>query len=253
MPFQVRAKLVRFLGDTEKYPCHMNYEIGDEIIFDGEKFSGRICPHIMAVLGAKMQAVFSAGPRYVDPGYYNLFWYAPISVKDLERKKYDGNGFAPVLEMPDEPPHTLAELVPPKAFEWPPQEERCVLTETTFICPDARTSGVFLVEADGLAEFGESAPYFRRQMTILDRLLKTPGTEIGGIGGLFTEDECLKIYPPLVGRMIPCIMEELELVGYVRMEDGKAYTTEQGAARLKRFYGDITQEERDALGIGERS
>ena len=40
--FKVKATVVGFLGDTKRYPCHFNHKIGDEVIWDGEKFIGRL-------------------------------------------------------------------------------------------------------------------------------------------------------------------------------------------------------------------
>ena len=39
--FKVKAIVIDFLGDKEKYPCHHRYNLGDEFLFDGEKFTGR--------------------------------------------------------------------------------------------------------------------------------------------------------------------------------------------------------------------
>ena len=70
MPFKVRAKLVAFLGDEEKYPCHFAYKLGDEIIWDGEKFTGRICPYLLPEVSTKVFWLFAASPRYKEIGYY---------------------------------------------------------------------------------------------------------------------------------------------------------------------------------------
>ena len=43
MPYKVRCTLVSFTGDPEHFPCHFNYEIGDNFTYDGERFEGRIC------------------------------------------------------------------------------------------------------------------------------------------------------------------------------------------------------------------
>jgi uncharacterized repeat protein (TIGR04076 family) len=42
--FKVKATVVDFLGDKERYPCHHQYKLGDEFIFDGASFTGTICP-----------------------------------------------------------------------------------------------------------------------------------------------------------------------------------------------------------------
>ncbi len=38
MSFKVKVTLIGFLGNTERYPCHFNHKVGDEVIFDGEKY-----------------------------------------------------------------------------------------------------------------------------------------------------------------------------------------------------------------------
>ena len=249
MPYKVKATLVRFLGDTEKYPCHMNYQVGDEIIFDGEKFSGRICPEILPQLGAKIQALHSAGPRYVDPGYYNLFWYASASAADAQKKKYDGNGFRPVLKTIEEPPHTLAELIDPNAFQWPPIEKRVCLTDVMLICPDARTSAVFKLEAVDLCEFGDAAPYFRREMTIISKLQKNPGMTVEEIRNSYSEEQIYEIYPPLTSQMVGYMLEEMLSVQYVEERGGRYFVTAAAVTRLEQFISEITDEEIEALEL----
>ena len=249
MPFKVQATLVRFLGNTEKYPCHQNYKIGDTITFDGRTLEGNVCPEIFPALAQKIQTIHAAGPRYVDPGYYNLFWYAPCSTAAPETKKFDGNGFKPTLESINEPPHTLAELVDPHAFQWPPVNERICLTDVNVICPDARTSAVFKVEAVDLCEFGESAPYFRRSMTIINKLNKKPGMTAEELHGSFTEKQILEIYPPLTLQMTEFLREEMLCINYADEKDGKYFVTDAAVNRLNQFISEITEEEIDALEL----
>lgn len=249
MPFKVKATLVGFLGNTEKYPCHQNYKIGDEIIFDGRSLSGNICPEILPSLAAKINALHAAGPRYVEPGYYNLFWYAPCSTANPEMKKYDGNGFSPTLKSIDEPPYSLAALVDPNSFQWPPIEERICAKDVTVLCPDTRTSALFKVEAIDLCEFGESAPYFRRSMTFIDKLSKNPGMNAQEIKDAFTEKQQLEIYPPITTQMITYLMEEMLSLNYAQLKDGKYYVTDAAKARLSQFVDEITDEEIEALNL----
>ena len=63
--FKVRATVVGFMGDEEKYPCHFQHKIGDEFIYDGERYTGRICPGFSAALIPRMMSFFAAGPRAV--------------------------------------------------------------------------------------------------------------------------------------------------------------------------------------------
>ena len=249
MPFKVKATMVAFLGNTEKYPCHQNYKVGDEITFDGRTLEGNVCPEVLPQLAQKINAIHSAGPRFVDPAYYNLFWYAPCSTAAPENKKYDGNGFKPTLESMNEPPHTLAALIDPNAFHWPPVEDRICLTDVNVICPDARTSAVFKVEAVDLCEFGESAPYFRRSMTIINKLAKNPGMSIEEIDASFTEKQIYEIYPPLTAQMTTYLMEEMLSLGYAELKEDRYYVTDAAKERLQKFIDDITDEEVEALEL----
>ncbi len=52
--FQVKATVIGFAGDEEKYPCHFQHKVGDTFIYDGEKYIGRICPGFSAALVPRM-------------------------------------------------------------------------------------------------------------------------------------------------------------------------------------------------------
>ncbi|WP_258360369.1 hypothetical protein [Moorella sulfitireducens (nom. illeg.)] len=251
MSYKVKATLVAFLGEPDKYPCHFCYELGDEIIFDGEKCIGRVCPDLFPPLVQKAMAMHVAGPRYVDPGYWYPFWYAPPSVKDLSLKKYDGLGFRNVLKTIIEPPTHMRNLLPPDAFVWPPTKERVVAKDVTVLCPDLRTAGLFKLEVIDLSDKGFDVPYFRRQMCILDRVIKNPGINLDKIPSKFTEKQIMDIYPPLVPEMLRPLAEEIELVGYMEIKDGQCFATEKGIARLKDFIATLTDEEVELLGVGQ--
>lgn len=247
MPFKVKATLVAWLGDVEKYPCHFCYDLGDEIIFDGECVHGRICPDLLPPLAAKAMNMHVAGPRYVDPGHWYPFWYAPPSVKDLSYKKYDGLGFKNVLQTLEEPPCHMRHLQDPKSFTWPPHPERTVAKDVSVICPDQRTSGLFNLEVIDLSSTGMDMPYFRRQMTIMDRVSKNQGIEADKIATLYDENEIMDIYPPLVTEMIGPLVEELELLDYMEFKNGQAFVTDKGRARVDEFIRTLPDEDRQVL------
>ena len=247
--FKVKATLVDFLGDEEKYPCHMKHKIGDEIIFDGESYIGRLCPDVWPMLTAKVTALHQAGPRYIESFYYYPFWYAPPSVKDESKKKYDGLGFANVLKTHVEPKYHMANMAPPNAYKWPPHPERTVAREISVVCPDSRTAAVFILKAFDLSEKGFDAPHFRRQMVILDRVSKKQGIDEDRILGEFTREEREEIYPPLVPEYTLPLIEELEVIGYMERKEGKAFVTKEGVAKLKQFVDTLSEEERDALKL----
>jgi hypothetical protein len=249
--FKVKATVIGFAGDEEKYPCHFQHKIGDEFIYDGEKYIGRICPGMSALVVPKMMGMFAAGPRMIPaPTYYYAFWYAPVSRKDPGKKKYDGIGFSNVLQTIVEPEGSLASLQPKGAFQWPPLDERTVAMESSVVtCGDTRTLMRMKLEAFDLADKGDSVTYFRREMSILHKVLPKPGIEVTDILNEFTREQIEGIYPALSPIMIRVLTEELELMGYLDILDGKAKVTSKGEAKLYEFVKSLTPEERQALGM----
>ena len=249
--FKVKATVVGFMGDEEKYPCHFQHKIGDEFIYDGEKYIGRICPGLSAALIPRMMNCFAAGPRMVPPPqYYYAFWYAPVSRRDESKKKYDGIGFRNVLHTEVEPPCHIASLQPKHAFNWPPVGERSVFLDNSIVvCGDTRTSLMMKVEAFDLADKGDSVTYFRREMSILHKVLPKPGIRVSQILGEFTKTQIEEIYPALSPILVRILCEELELMDYLIIKKGKATVTPKGEAKLRAFKKTITKEEIQAIGI----
>lgn len=242
MPFKVKATLVAFIGDEEKYPCHFQYQIGDEIIYDGEKYIGRVCPAILGVLGQNKDRMYELGLRATGPGHYFPFWYAPPSVKDPSKKQLDGLGFSSVFRTHVEPQYNMANLVPPNAYQWPPYKGP-VGKEITLMCPDLRTAALFRIEAIDLADKGFIVPFFRRQMAIMNKVLRKQGIQIEKILEEFSENEKLQAYPPLSEEIIPPLLEDLTLLSFVEIIEEKAFVTQKGAERLKEFKATLTEEE----------
>jgi uncharacterized repeat protein (TIGR04076 family) len=247
--FKVKATVVDFLGDEEKYPCHFGHKIGDEIIFDGEKYIGRLCSDVWPILTPKVFALWVAGPRYREPIYYCPFWYAPTSVKDPSKKKYDGLGYKNVLKTIQEPQYHRSNLIPTNAFKWPPHNERTVAMDVTVLCPDTRTSVLFKLDAIDLADKGYTNPFFRRQMAILKKVLAKPGTKVDKILNEFSKEEIEGIYPALSQVMVQALVEELELIGYLEIQNGKASVTKKGGVKFEDFKAGLSSEEREALGV----
>jgi uncharacterized repeat protein (TIGR04076 family) len=246
--FKVKVTVIDFLGDKDKYPCHHGYKLGDEFIFDGESFSGRICPSLIPMVAQKILELHAAGPRYKDTMYYYPFLYSPVSVEDPGLKKYDGVGFRNVLETYSEPKYHMANLAS-SGFKWPPPAERTVKKDITIICPDLRTAVKLKLEAYDLSDTGRNIPYFRREMVILQKILNKPGIKTDKILGEFSKEQVEGIYPALSPIMVQALVEELELMSYVEISEGKATITAKGKKKLAEFKAVLSKEERRALEI----
>lgn len=250
MPFSVKATLVAFQADPEHYPCHACLHIGDEVIWDGQELHGKMCPDVMPLIAQAAYALQTAGPRYKNPGFYNLFWYAGNSAIDLEKKKYDGNGFRPILEQWDNPSPHVCCLQDPNAFHWPPAKGRPVMRDVMVMCPDSRTGACFKVEAFDLATAGYQLPYTRREITIMDRIAKAGGScAMDKIIDLYNDFERDEIYPPLTIEIVEPMVEELETLDFVTVQDGVVSVTEKGVARVARYKTEIPTEDAEALKL----
>ena len=247
--FKVKATVIGFAGDTKKYPCHFNYKVGDEIIWTGAEFKGRICPAILVPLSQKVDGLYKAGPRFVENAFYLPFWYAPVSEYDPAYKKYDGIGFKPVLKTIEEPKYHMAHLRPANTYTWPPYPERTIMKGAFVQCGDLRTAATLKVEAFDLADDGDCLTYFRRMMVILDRVLKNPGIATDKILGLYTKQEIEDIYPSLSPIMMEMLLEELEIIGFLEIKDGKAFVTAKGEAKVKAFIAGLPVEDKEALKL----
>ena len=247
--FKVKATVVDFLGDAEKYPCHHQYKLGDEFIFDGESFYGGICPSLALTVVPRMMEVHSAGPRFKDYVHYYPFLYAPVSVEDPSLKKYDGLGYRNVFETYTEPKYHVANLAGAGAFKWPPPEQRIAQRAVRMICPDYRTSVAVKIEAFDLSDKGRNIPYFRREMVILGKLLEKPGMKVTDILGEFSKEQIEGIYPALSQSMIDALLEELELMGYLEIKDGNVFTSPKAQGKFGDFKAGLTSGEKEALQI----
>lgn len=247
--FKVKATLIGFAGDTEKFPCHFNYKVGDDIIFDGENFIGRICIQILPLLDKYVPPLFAAGPRYVNPNSYYPYFYSPLSTRDPSQKKYDGVGNRIYKGKYDLPKYHMGTFSAPGAFTWPPHDKRDLALDLVGRCDDLRTAATFKFEAFDLAERGDAVPYFRKEMLILSKVLPKPGIEAGRIRGEFSREHLEEIYPGLGPVLLEVLVEELQITGYLDVKAGRASVTPKGAAKLKAFIAGLSAEEKEALGL----
>ena len=245
--FKVKTTVVEFLGEVEKYPCHHQYRIGDEFIFDGAEFQGSICPSLAISVIPRMMEIHSAGPRYKDYIHYYPFLYAPDSVDDPQSKIVDGLGYKNTFNPRPNPAYHVANLTASSKFKWPPQS-RITQRDVRLICPDYRTSVVVKIEAFDLSDTGRNIPFFRREMTLLDRIISHPGILAGKLLSLFSSEQIENIYPALSQPMVEALLEELELMGYLVIQDGAVTACPKATPKLKDFKASLTSQERIALG-----
>jgi uncharacterized repeat protein (TIGR04076 family) len=252
--FKVKVTVTGFGKDEKKYPCHMRYKIGDEIVFDGETVSGRICPSMMTGFAQAFRALQASGGRHKEgeiPAAYYPFWHSPLSVYDPAYKKYDGVGFRPTLERPEENYKFVADET---LFDNPPGGHYIIgkgtgKQDVELVCNDNHTLVHFKAEAFDLADKGDSLPYYRRAMSILNAVGKKPGIVMDKILGEFTPEEIKGIYPTLGQKIIAALVGELELIGYVEVKDNKVTITDKGVKKVASYKKSLTPEERKALKL----
>lgn len=252
--FKAKATVTGFGKDESKWPCHFRYKIGDEIIFDGETINGRVCPNMMNAFSQAFTALFASGGRHKEgeiPGSYYPFWHSPQSLFDPAYTKYDGVGFKPTLERPEE---GYKFVVDETLFDNPPggkyiigkgKEKQDIFLQ----CGDNHTLVQFKVEAFDLADRGDALPYYRRSMSILNKVAEKPGIPINKIINEFTKEDVENIYPTLGQKMVAILVGELEVMDFVDVYDDKVTVTEKGKQKLESFKASLTEEERRALKL----
>jgi uncharacterized repeat protein (TIGR04076 family) len=257
--FKVRATVIGFDKDEKRHPCHFRYKIGDTIIFDGEKFIGRICPSIMAPFAQKVSILYTSGGRHREgemPGQYLPFMHSPFSVYDPAYKKYDGVGFRPTLERPEQNYKFIPDVS--KFDELPDGAELLggpgtgIRKKEIFVCGDRHTLMRMEFEAFDLVDYGDGLPYTRRALGILNKIAQNPGVTIDKIITLYDDDERDNIYPTLGQNMIWTLVGELAVLDYVKLEGGrtgKVTITEKGKQKLADFKKSLTEEEVKALKL----
>jgi hypothetical protein len=86
-----------------------------------------------------------------------------------------------------------------------------------------------------LAEDGDSVTYFRRMMLILKKVSDKPGIALSKLMSLYTRSEIEDIYPAMSQVLAETLVEELALMNYLDVKEGKLYITKKGEEKLTIF------------------
>jgi uncharacterized repeat protein (TIGR04076 family) len=206
MPYKVRAKLIGFMGNEDKFPCHFDYKIGEEFTYDGECFEGRVCPGLMRTVIQDMMIIANSGFKHFERIMFR--YHGGHSVKDPSMKKYDGVGFRMAREALD-----------PKMANFAPKPGGGRVSQ----CSDPLTLASFNLEIVGLAPGGFYRGEYMREMSILEKIKGEPGLTVEDILNRYSDFERNEIYPQLNPALVKLVLEELETVNYIEMREGKAY------------------------------
>jgi hypothetical protein len=245
-----------FDNDEVRHPCHFQYKIGDTVIWDGEKFIGRICPSILRPFSEKVSILYTSGGRHREgeaPGQYLPFFHSPYSVYDPECKKYDGVGFRPTLERPEQDYKYIPDVT---LFDEPPSGELLggpgtgVRKKEVLVCGDKHTLMRMEFEAFDLVDYGDGLPYTRRSLSILNKISQKPEIAVNKIIDEFDDDERDNIYPTLGQNIIWSLVGELVVLDYVTLNgnrNGKVAITDKGREKLENFKNSLSSVEHTAL------
>lgn len=213
--FKVKCTLVSFEGREDLYPCHFNYEIGDTFYYDGEQFSGRICPGLLASMMPVIHNMCVAGNHGIENV---IFRYRGLDVRDPEMARYDGVGFRPVDKLPNEEAGKKASLHP---YASATRKAR----GNHFTCADTRILAEFSCEAVDLSDCSYAQPFYRREIAVLEKIEAEPGIALEAILQRFSPFEIENISPRLTPIFLQVIMENLADMAYVEVKEGKAFPT----------------------------
>jgi uncharacterized repeat protein (TIGR04076 family) len=213
--FKVKCKLISFEGDAALFPCHFNYKIGDEFYYDGDHFTGRICPGLFASMMPVIYGVFLLGHKYSENIMHR---YRGLDVRDPSMAKYDGVGFRPLKTLPEGAPEKMVR----KLASIPTTEKS---KKHHFLCGDDRILAHFTCEAIDLSDSEYAQPFYRREIALLQKIEAEPGIKTDEVLDRFTEFERDEIGPPLTPAFLAVLLDALADMKYIKIREGKAYAT----------------------------
>jgi uncharacterized repeat protein (TIGR04076 family) len=209
--YKVKCKLLKFEGDEKEFPCHFNYKIGDEFYYDGERFTGRICPALLAPMMPIIYGVHLMGQNFCENIPYR---YRGIDVRDPDN-------WANFL-----PRKTISQNAKEKTGGVLPLMSRTEKAKGShFVCGDTRTLAHFSCDPVDLSDSDYCLPFFRRSIAILEKIEAEPGIDTSEILKKFSRAEREDISPPLTPVLLQVLLEALEDMEYIKIKDGKATAT----------------------------
>jgi uncharacterized repeat protein (TIGR04076 family) len=211
--FNVRCKLIAFKGDEKTFPCHFGYKIGDEFFYDGVQFTGKICQGLFPSMMPVIKGTFLLGNKYNENIMYR---YRGFDGHDPAMAKYDGVGYIPWTAHPDQAPEKIVPLLSSV-----PKTEK--VKGGHFVCGDTRILAEFSCEAVDISDSVYCQPFYRREITILEKIEAEPGIRADKILDKFTAFERDQISPPMSPILVQVILEALTDMEYIKIKEGKVY------------------------------
>jgi uncharacterized repeat protein (TIGR04076 family) len=209
--YKVKCKLLKFEGDEKEFPCHFNYKIGDEFYYDGERFTGRICPALLAPMMPIIYGVHLMGQNFCENIPYR---YRGIDVRDPDNWK----NFLPRKTITQKAREKTGGVLPMMS-----QTEKA--KGSHFVCGDTRTLAHFSCDPVDLSDSDYCLPFYRRSIAILEKIEAEPGIDTNKILMKFSKSEREDISPPLTPVLMQVLLEAMEDMEYIKIMDGKASAT----------------------------
>ena len=212
--FKVKCTLFEWVKDEDKHPCHFNYKIGDTIIYDGERFEGRVCHSLLPAMMPVVHAIFLAGHKFPE----NIMMrYRGMDIRDTSLTKYDGMGFRPHSNPDGTPVKRVGTLAKPS----PNGRSR----GHHFMCGDQRTLAHFNCDPIDLADSGYAQPFYRRAISVLEKIEKQPGVKVDTLFDSYTDFQKNVVSPRLTPVFMGILLDALLDQEYITIVDGKATAT----------------------------
>ena len=130
--------------------------------------------------------------------------------------KYDGVGWRPVKSVP--------EAAKAKWTIFPYSSKTQTARGAHFMCADTRTLAHFTCDPVDLSDSEFCQPFYRRAISVLEKIEAEPGILTDQIIDRFSEFERTGIAPVLSPLFIDLMLESLKDMKYIRITDERAYS-----------------------------